>query len=91
VQNDINNEFSESTIVALMTTHDFSQVYPTHVEVSPRESGLDEPSTILLEQLMTVSVERLGEPVGFIGPSTMEEVDRALHKSLGLLGCPVSR
>jgi mRNA-degrading endonuclease toxin of MazEF toxin-antitoxin module len=87
IQNDINNEFSESTIVALMTSHQFPRHYPTHVEVPASESGLKESSTVLLEQVMTVAIERLGQPAGHLPSGTMLEVDRALHFALGLLNC----
>jgi mRNA interferase MazF len=90
IQNDINNEFSDTTIVALMTTHRFPRLYPTHVEISARESGLPESSTIMLEQILTVAVDRLGQKVGQVGPTTFEDVDKALHYTLGILNCPFS-
>jgi mRNA interferase MazF len=91
IQNDINNEFSETTVIAMMTAHNFGLLYPTHVEVSADETGLRDPSTILLEQVQTVSIERLGQRIGHVPPHVMEEIDRALHYSLGLSSCPITR
>ena len=91
VQNDINNEFSETTIVAMLTTHEFPRLYPTHVEISAKESGLPESSTVLLEQILTVALERLGQRVGQASLATMDDVDKAIHYTLGLLGCPIAR
>ena len=56
-----------------------------HVVVSAKETGLEGRSTILLEQLQTVDMQRLGRRIGMLSPATMEEVGRAIHASLGLL------
>ncbi len=85
IQNDLGNETSGTTIVALMTSHQISRDYAFHTRVSAAETGLPGPSTVLLEQLQTVSVDRLGRRVGSLSPASMREVDRALHHSLGLL------
>ena len=62
-----------------------ARAYPMHVVVGSGETGLDGRSTILLEQIQTVAVERLGRRVGQLSPQAMQEVDRALHYSLGLM------
>lgn len=81
IQNDDGNEFASTTIVAAMTKQD--RDYPVRVRVSPRESGLREASSVMLDQIRTVSRDRLRERVGRLIPSAMEDVDRALRKSLG--------
>lgn len=85
IQSDLGNENSNSTIVASLTTRNFTANYPFHVHITPRQSGLREASTILLEQLQTMFQERLGQRIGRAVPEVMQEVDRALHVSLGLL------
>jgi mRNA interferase MazF len=85
IQNDAGNASSDTTIVASLTTHRFSAGYPFHVEVTPRESGLRERSTILLEQIQTLSIDRLGRRIGQLAPNAMAEVDEAIHASLGLI------
>ena len=48
IQNDIGNEFSPVTIVAPITSRIIDKQYPTNVQISKKESGLDKESTILL-------------------------------------------
>lgn len=85
VQNDRGNENSETTIIAAMSSQAFSRDYPFHVPVASRESGLPAPSTVLLEQIQTVSIDRLGQRAGHLPPHVMEQVDIAIHRSLGLV------
>lgn len=91
IQNDRGNESSDSTIVAYLTSRISERNYPMHVVVGSNESGLDGRSTVLLEQIQTVDQSRLGARTGMLLPQTMEEVDRAIHFSLGLMGCPIRR
>ncbi len=90
IQNDRGNESSNTTIGALMTSRVSPRLYPMHVVVSAGESGLGQRSTILLEQIQTVDVQRLGQRIGLLDPTTMEEVDKALHRSLGIMFCPAA-
>jgi mRNA interferase MazF len=85
IQSDLGNASSETTIVASLTSREFAAVYPFHVPVSPDESGLREDSTVQLEQLQTLSMDRLGRRVGRLSPEKMLEVDVAIHRSLGLI------
>ena len=85
IQNDRGNETSDTTIVALMTSRVSARTYPMHVVVGPGETGLEGRSTILLEQIQTVDISRLGRRTGMLLPRTMQEVDSALHHSLGLV------
>ncbi len=84
IQNDRGNELSAKTIVAAMSARQ-GRPYPFRVEVSSRESGLSEHSEVLLDQILTITQERLGRKVGQLSPHVMEQVDRALHHSLGLV------
>jgi len=63
----------------------FTRSYPMHVEVDGDETGLSGRSTVLLEQILTVDVGRLGRRTGMLGPLAMERVDEALRYSLGLI------
>ena len=84
IQNDSGNEFSATTMVAVMSTQ-ANAGYHFRVEVQPDEGGLREASTIMLDQIRTVDQTRLRDRLGKASPAVMEEVDRALHHSLGLL------
>ena len=90
IQNDSGNESSDNTIIALMTSRSFSRDYPFHVSVRPQDSGLREATTVLLEQLQTVDMARLGQLAGRLAADQMHEIDRALHHSLGMFGCPIA-
>lgn len=83
IQNDTGNEFSETVIVASMSSR--LTDYDFHVRVSREDSGLDRDSTVMLEQVRTISQGRLGRLIGHLPPHVMAGVDRALHLSLGLL------
>ena len=87
IQNDQGNEYSPTTVVATMTSR--LTEYRFHVRVNARDSGLDGESTVMLEQLRTISQDRLGRLIGRLPPDVMHEVDRALHYSLGLMTCPI--
>jgi mRNA interferase MazF len=72
-------------VVAAVTSRVGQRVYGFHVRVPlPVPPGLTKESTILCEQLMTVSKERLGPYIGFLPPDLMQQVDAALRVALGL-------
>ena len=83
IQNGIGNAHSSTTIVAAITSQ-AQPTYPFHVSVAPEESGLPLPSTIKLQQLMTVDKTRLLRRRGSLRPHKMAEVEQAIHISLGL-------
>lgn len=83
VSNDIGNRHSSTVIIAAITTRRASKAHlPTHVNVGV-ETGLDSDSTILLEQLRTVSKERLSSYIGVLSPAQRKEMWRALAISVG--------
>lgn len=83
LQNDIGNKYSATTIVAAVTTAS-GKTYPFQVHLEPGESGLLKPSTVLLEQILTVDKRRLVKKIGQISPEKLYEVEKAIHNSLGL-------
>ena len=85
IQNDAGNRFSTTTIVAVITSQPRRQHYPFHVGFTAQESGLRLDGTILCEQIRTVDQGRLGSLVGALTSEKMQEVDEALHRSLGLV------
>jgi mRNA interferase MazF len=86
IQNDVGNEFSPTTIVAAMTSR--LTDYDFHVRVTASESGMAQDSTVMLEQIRTLSQRRLGRLVGRVPAHLMDDVDQALHRSLGIIFCP---
>lgn len=83
IQNDIGNEYSQTTIVASLTSTEKIKCLPTHVKLPL--GILKAESTIMLEQLRTIDKRRLLEYRGTLDSETMEIVDRALSVSLSLM------
>jgi mRNA interferase MazF len=79
VSNDKNNECSGTVEVVYMTTKPKNDM-PTHVFT--RSSR--EPSTILCEQITTVSKDRVGDYYGRLADNELQILDNALAISLGL-------
>ena len=85
LQNDIANRWSPITIVAAITSKFEDRRYPTEVLVRAAEGGLETDSVVLLNQIRSVDQSRLVRRLGALRAETMEEVDRALLVSLGLV------
>lgn len=85
LQNDIANRHSPITVVAAITSQFDEPLYPTEVIVSMPEGGLSVDSVVLLNQIRSIDKRRLVRRLGAVRPDTMEQVDRALQISLGLL------
>ncbi len=79
VSNDKNNENSEVVEVVYMTTKPKNDL-PTHVFI---RSALS-PSTVLCEQVNSVSVKRIGTLIGKLTKSELTAVGSALAISLGI-------
>ena len=81
VSNNKNNENSNVVEIVYMTTQPKTDL-PTHVTV--RSTG--RPSTVLCEQVYSVSTERIGTYIGECSDKEMENIDIALMISLQLSG-----
>lgn len=85
LQNDIANRHSPITIVAAITSKYDANLYPTEVLVKPPEGGLTTNAVVLLNQVRSIDKGRLIKRLGVLKPATMENVDRALQISVGLV------
>ena len=83
VQNDIGNEHSSTTIVAPATgTY---RGYPFEVLIEAAESPLEKDSSVRLDQIRVVSIEkRIHSVIGSLTAESMDAIDNALTLSLGL-------
>lgn len=83
VQNDTGNRNASTTIVAPATgTY---RGYPFEVLVEAEESPFEKDSSIRLDRIRVVSIEkRIRSVVGHLDAPTMADVDEALKLSLGL-------
>lgn len=79
VSNDKNNEHSEVVEIVYMTTRPKADL-PTHVFT---RSALS-PSTILCEQVHTVSKSRVGTLIGRLTEGELQALNNALMISLGI-------
>ena len=85
MQNDIANRHSPITIVAAITSQLRDPERPTNVLVRVLEGGLNTDSVVLLNQVRSTDKRRLGKRLGRLKPETMEQVDRAMQISFGLI------
>lgn len=85
LQNDVGNRFSPTVIVAAITSQICKARLPTHVEVYREDCGLQADSVILAEQIRTIDKRRLRERMGALPPDKVDEVERALKISLGII------
>ena len=85
VQNDIANRYSPITIVAAITSMVDTRPRPTKVLVEAPEGSLSVDSMVLLNQIRSVDKRRLLKRLGKLSPVTLEDVNRALLISFGLV------
>jgi mRNA interferase MazF len=85
IQNNIANRSSPIIIIAAITSKFDDRLYPTEVLIEPPEGGLKTTSVILLNQIRSIDLQRLIRRIGAIGLGKLNEVDRAIQISLGLI------
>lgn len=85
VQNDIGNKYSPTIIAAAITSKLDKAKLPTHIELSSKEYGLEKDSVVLLEQIRTIDKTRLKERIGELSPVKMNQVNKAMMISLGVI------
>lgn len=85
VQNDIGNKYSPTVITAAITSKLNKAKLPTHIELPSKEYGLEKDSVVLLEQIRTIDKVRLKEKIGELSQIKMNQVNRAMMISLGVI------
>ncbi len=86
VQNDVGNRYSPTVIAAAITSRQSKTNLPTHIPIEAKGCGLSKDSVVLLEQVRTLDKRRLKEKMGTVGVRAMQEINRALSVSFGLIG-----
>ena len=84
IQNDEGNKFSPTTIIAPITSKEFTKEFPTNVKISKKESRLNNDSTLLLNQIRTIDRSRVIKKISSLDFYTMNKIDLAIKISLGL-------
>ncbi len=83
IQNDKGNHYSETTIVAMITSKK-KRSTAVHVNLHSKDI-FSKKSYVLTEQIRTISIDRLGKYVGMLSDSDMRKIDKTLKISLGLI------
>ena len=83
IQNNIGNKYSNTLIVAAITSKKENHHQPTHVLLS-KYDGLKTGSIAMLEQLRTIDKSRIKEYVCTLEDWKMKQIDNALKISIGL-------
>lgn len=84
IQNDTGNRHSPTVIAAAITSRQGKKPLPTHVRLEDSPQGLEQDSTVLLEQVRTLDRTRLKGYIGRVDEAAMEDVDQAIAVSFGL-------
>ncbi|MDR3317932.1 MAG: type II toxin-antitoxin system PemK/MazF family toxin [Clostridiales bacterium] len=85
IQNDVGNKFGPTVIAAAITSQLYKAKLPTHVPLPAEKFGLAKLSVALLEQVRTLDKRRLQERLGSVDKPLMDEINKALLISLGLV------
>lgn len=85
VQNDVGNKFSPTVIAAAITSQQSKAKLPTHIQLGAQQCGLMKDSVVLLEQIRTLDKKRLKEKMGCLDTGAMNEVNKAINISFGLV------
>ncbi|MMZ68590.1 mRNA interferase MazF [compost metagenome] len=79
------NKYSPTVTIAPITSSKTKKRMPTHVNLKVSEvNGIEEDSTILLEQLVTIDKRRLDFKVLELPKFLEWEIDRAMLIQLGI-------
>ena len=84
IQNDDGNKFSPTTIIAPITSKEFTKEFPTNVAIPKQESKLNNDSTVLLNQIRAIDKSRVIKKISFLDFYFMNKVDLAIKVSLDL-------
>jgi mRNA interferase MazF len=71
-------------ITVLPITSNIRRIYPFQVLLPAAATGLRQDSKAQAEQVRSVVVERLGQPIGLVPGSVMLQIDEALRLHLAL-------
>jgi mRNA interferase MazF len=83
IQDDAFEALPSATVLPI--TSELRDLPLLRIEVEPGpESGLKRPSQVMVDKAQTVPRTKLGRPVGALNAATLESVEEALARFLGL-------
>lgn len=72
-------------VTSLLVSSTLVQVPLLRVTVQPgSENGLQKPSQVMIDKIMTLKRDQLGRAYGHIGPEVLLEIERGLAVFLGI-------
>ena len=77
-------QLGRGVVTVVPVTSNVARVYPFQVRLPARECGIGSDSKAQAEQVRSVAVERLIQPVGRVPASLMGQLDQALRLHLAL-------
>jgi mRNA interferase MazF len=84
IQSDHFNEHATVTVLPVTSTLVAAPLLRVTVQASP-ESGLQNPSQVMVDKAMTVKRDKVGQAFGRIEANAMVEVERCLAVFLGIV------
>lgn len=84
LQADAVNRHANTTVVLAITSRPQRVGYPLVIRLEPGEGGLPKASWVKLNQLRTLSLERLRGSLGQLSAQRMQELERALLEVLDI-------
>jgi mRNA interferase MazF len=84
ISNDVGNQYADRVIVAPISPGNTDRIYPFEVLLPADDAGLGKTSKALLDQIRTVDKQRLAGLIGALSGDRMEEVNRAIRRSLAV-------
>ncbi|MEK3955903.1 MULTISPECIES: type II toxin-antitoxin system PemK/MazF family toxin [unclassified Psychrobacillus] len=85
IQNNLGNHFAPITIVAAITSKKKDKNLPTHMQVLKGTANLLEDSTVLFEQIQTISKECLRKKIGELPVHLHNDMNEKIKISLGII------
>ena len=83
VSNDINNQYA-ATVSILPLTSTTAKIYPFEVFLPKGEGNLSNDSKAKANQIRTIDKQRIGDKIGKISASKLEEIETAILIHLGI-------
>lgn len=82
ISNDLGNRYSEDVVVIPGTTKNIEKVYP--VEVIAESLSFSKPTKFQADSIFTIKQDELGQKIGKLPKSVMDEVAQALRIELDI-------
>ena len=82
IQNNTGNKYSQTVVVAPITSRLGKHNIPTHVRI--KSAYLPKDSIAMLEQIRTVDKSRIKECIGNLSTADMKLIEKALLVSVGI-------